>query len=105
MYRAVFRWRPIEGRAQEFIEVWLAGSDVIQASPGALGTRLFQRPDEPGVFYAMADWESAEARREAMAALEEAADPAYTTRRHLALLAEPEQIEQYELVAQSLPRL
>lgn len=47
---------------QEFIDHWREGSTILQEYPGALGTRMHPVRDEPRSFFAVAEWESQEAR-------------------------------------------
>ncbi len=58
----------------EYVEAWKNGSAIIQKQPGAQGTKLFRKFDEPRVLVAIANWESKEAREAAMKNLEKA-DP------------------------------
>ena len=48
-----------------FIDHWRAGSEIIQQYPGALGTHLHIVRDEPGSYFAVAEWES-QAHRDGM---------------------------------------
>jgi heme-degrading monooxygenase HmoA len=57
-------------RAEEYIEAWEAESEIIQRQPGARGTRLHRRIDQPDKFLAIATWESKELRDKALASLE-----------------------------------
>ena len=47
---------------QSFMANWRVGSTILQEQPGALGTHLHEVRDEPGSFFAVAEWESEEAR-------------------------------------------
>lgn len=63
MYRFVWKIKlnnPEE--KQKFIDHWKEGSTILQEYPGALGTDLHEVRDEPGSFFAVAEWESQEAR-------------------------------------------
>jgi heme-degrading monooxygenase HmoA len=63
MYRYVWKIKlnnPIE--KQSFIDHWRVGSTILQEYPGALGTHLHEVRGEPGSFFAVAEWESEEAR-------------------------------------------
>ncbi len=53
--------------AEQYADAWLRASEIIQRSPGALGTRLHRKIGEPGVLLAIATWES-KAVRDAMEA-------------------------------------
>ena len=68
MYRFVWKiklFKPEEEQA--FIDHWKRGSAILQEYPGALGTHLHRVKNEPGSFFAVAEWES-QAAREAMQA-------------------------------------
>ncbi|HDZ56236.1 MAG TPA: antibiotic biosynthesis monooxygenase [Pseudomonas xinjiangensis] len=47
---------------EEYAEAWVRASEVIQQTPGALGTRLHRKIGEPDVLLAIASWESKAAR-------------------------------------------
>ena len=53
--------------AEQYADAWLRASEIIQRSPGALGTRLHRKIGDPGVLLAIATWES-KAVRDAMEA-------------------------------------
>jgi quinol monooxygenase YgiN len=53
--------------AEQYADAWLRASEIIQRSPGALGTRLHRKIGNPGVLLAIATWES-KAVRDAMEA-------------------------------------
>jgi heme-degrading monooxygenase HmoA len=55
---------------EEYVAAWQHGSEIIQKSQGARGTRLYRKIGEPNKLIAIADWESKEARDKAMAGLE-----------------------------------
>lgn len=57
-------------RAEQYADAWLRASEIIQRSPGAMGTRLHRKIGDPTVLLAIATWES-KAVRDAM----EAAQP------------------------------
>lgn len=59
MYR--FKIKP--GREADFVESWSAVTVALRDTRGALGSRLHRSPD--GLWYAYAQWPSAEARRAA----------------------------------------
>lgn len=66
----VFKIRIKRGRTEaEYIKAWKNGSAIIQKQPGALGTRLYHKIDEPGTLIAIATWKSKEARDKAMRVL------------------------------------
>ena len=48
--------------AAQYADAWVKASRLIQQSPGARGTRLHQKIDEPGVLLAIAAWESKDIR-------------------------------------------
>lgn len=54
-------------RAEQYAAAWVRASELIQAAPGAQGTRLHRKIDHPEVLLAIATWESKHAR-EAMEA-------------------------------------
>ncbi len=54
---------------EDYSEVWKKGSAIIQKYPGAKGTRLFRKIGEPDILLAIAEWESKEARDNAMKSL------------------------------------
>lgn len=44
--------------AQQYADGWVRASTIIQQFPGAQGTRLHRKIDDPGVLLAIATWES-----------------------------------------------
>lgn len=63
MYRFIWKiklHKPEE--EQVFIDHWKTGSKILQEYPGALGTHLHRVRNEPGCLFAVAEWESQEAR-------------------------------------------
>ncbi len=48
--------------AEQYADAWVRASKIIQRAPGALGTRLHRKLDEPDVLLAIASWESKEQR-------------------------------------------
>jgi len=48
--------------AEDYAEAWVAASRLIQQAPGALGTRLHRKVDDPRTLLAIAGWESKAAR-------------------------------------------
>ena len=51
--------------ADHYAEAWIAASRIIQRAPGARGTRLHRKLDNPNVLLAIAEWDS-KAQRDAM---------------------------------------
>ena len=47
---------------EEYAEKWLIASEIMQRTPGALGTRLHRDMNDPDRLLAIASWESREAR-------------------------------------------
>ncbi|MEI6581768.1 MAG: antibiotic biosynthesis monooxygenase [bacterium] len=47
---------------QAFIDHWRESSKILQEYPGASGTHVHSVRDEPGCYFAVAEWESQEAR-------------------------------------------
>ena len=47
---------------QAFIDHWRESSTVLQEYPGAAGTHIHKVRNEPGCYFAVAEWESQEAR-------------------------------------------
>jgi heme-degrading monooxygenase HmoA len=48
--------------AEQYADAWVRASTIIQQSPGARGTRLHRRIDNPRILLAIASWESKEIR-------------------------------------------
>lgn len=68
----VFLIRVKEGQTvEEYVEAWKCASEVIQRMPGARGTRLHRAMGDPRTLLAIAEWESKDARDEAMAHLKQ----------------------------------
>lgn len=44
--------------AEQYAEAWVRASEIIQRAPGARGTRLHRKIDEPNVLLAIAEWDS-----------------------------------------------
>lgn len=62
----IFEVRIREGHsAEEYAEAWVQASEIIQRAPGARGTELHRKMDDPNVLIAIAHWDS-KARRDAM---------------------------------------
>jgi len=51
--------------AEEYADIWVRASEIIQQAPGARGTALHRKADDPNVLIAVAEWES-KADRDAM---------------------------------------
>jgi heme-degrading monooxygenase HmoA len=49
-------------RAEDYAATWVRASKLIQQSPGARGTRLHRKIEDPSVLLAIATWDSKEAR-------------------------------------------
>lgn len=66
MYRYIWKIKLNDpANEQAFIDHWRTGSQILQEYEGALGTHLHRVRDEPGSFFAVAEWES-QAARDAM---------------------------------------
>jgi heme-degrading monooxygenase HmoA len=68
--------------AEAYAAAWVRASELIQAAPGARGTRLHRKIGNPDVLLAIASWDS-KAARDAMEA-----NPAADVRRIIAAQAE-----------------
>lgn len=44
--------------AEEYADAWVRASEIIQQAPGARGTELHQKIDDPNALIAIASWES-----------------------------------------------
>jgi len=55
-------------RAEQYADAWLRASEIIQRSPGAMGTRLHRKIGDPNVLLAIATWESKAVRDQMEAA-------------------------------------
>jgi heme-degrading monooxygenase HmoA len=53
--------------AEEYADAWVRASKIIQQAPGARGTELHRKIDDPNVLIAIAHWDS-KADRDAMEA-------------------------------------
>ncbi len=51
--------------AEEYADAWVRASEIIQRAPGARGTKLHRKLDDPNVLIAIASWDS-KAQRDAM---------------------------------------
>jgi len=54
-------------QAEHYADAWLRASELIQQAPGALGTRLHRKLDDPNCLIAIAQWQS-KTQRDAMEA-------------------------------------
>ncbi|WHI44898.1 antibiotic biosynthesis monooxygenase [Microbulbifer sp. VAAF005] len=43
-------------KAEDYADAWLRASEIIQRSPGAMGTELHRKIDDPNVLIAIASW-------------------------------------------------
>lgn len=48
--------------AEQYADAWLRASAIIQRAPGALGTELHRKLDDPNALIAIAHWENKAAR-------------------------------------------
>ena len=48
--------------AEQYADAWVRSSKIIQKAPGACGTRLHRKIDDPNVLLAIATWESKDQR-------------------------------------------
>jgi heme-degrading monooxygenase HmoA len=48
--------------AEQYADAWVAASRIIQRAPGARGTKLHQKTDDPRILLAIASWDSKTAR-------------------------------------------
>jgi len=48
--------------AEDYAAAWVRASQLIQQAPGARGTRLHRKLDDPSVMIAIAQWDSKAAR-------------------------------------------
>ncbi|MBB3332148.1 quinol monooxygenase YgiN [Halomonas campaniensis] len=53
--------------AEDYADAWVRASELIQRAPGARGTELHRRIDDPQILIAIAHWDS-KASRDAMEA-------------------------------------
>ncbi len=51
--------------AEDYADAWVRASELIQQAPGARGTRLHRKLDDPSVLIAIAEWDS-KTERDAM---------------------------------------
>jgi heme-degrading monooxygenase HmoA len=63
MYRYIWKIKlDNPDREDEFIQHWKDGSTILQQFPGALGTHMHKVRGEEHSFFAVAEWESKDAR-------------------------------------------
>ena len=104
MYRITFRHHPKEGQEEAYIKQWQTGSDIIQTYLGARGTKLFRKVGESGFLYAMAEWDSKEARSSAVETIKrDRPDADYILKGHEEYLESHETIGEFECIAESNP--
>ena len=48
--------------AEEYADAWVRASKIIQSAPGARGTELHRKIDDPNVLIAIASWDSKTSR-------------------------------------------
>jgi heme-degrading monooxygenase HmoA len=48
--------------AEQYADIWVRVSEILQRAPGARGTRLHRRIGDPQTLLAIASWDSKEAR-------------------------------------------
>ncbi|WP_444929072.1 antibiotic biosynthesis monooxygenase family protein [Microbulbifer sp. SSSA002] len=61
-------------KAEDYADAWVRASKIIQRSPGALGTELHRKVDDPKVLIAIASWRSKKDRDAMQAAHSEKID-------------------------------
>ncbi|MBM3232237.1 hypothetical protein FJZ21_02575 [Candidatus Pacearchaeota archaeon] len=98
MYRVIFEHHPKKNQEKEFMIYWKKGSDIIQMQKGARGTKLFRSLKNPKVMYAMADWESKEARDKAIEKLSKREDAQFVLHGHEKYVSSHKVIAEGELV-------
>jgi len=64
-FAVLYRWRLHPGTEESFIMAWSRISELLQSERGSLGSRLHRGAD--GLWYAYAQWPSAQTREEAFA--------------------------------------
>ncbi len=104
MYRVIFEHHPKKGQEEDFIKQWQIGGDIIQTYPGARGTKLFRDKNKPEILYAMAEWESKEARDKAIETIHaEREDSEYVLQGHEQYVDSHETIIEGDCIAESNP--
>jgi Antibiotic biosynthesis monooxygenase len=64
-FAVIYRWRLKPGLEAQFVDAWTRITELYVAHRGGLGSRLHKGPDD--IWYAYAQWASAEARTAAFA--------------------------------------
>ena len=64
-FAVLYRWRLRAGAEESFIAAWTRITELLRDQRGGLGSRLHRGPE--GIWYAYAQWPSAEARQAAFA--------------------------------------
>lgn len=64
-FTVLYRWRLHDGQDQSFVAAWSRVTQLLKRDRGALGSRLHRGSD--GIWYAYAQWPTAEARETAFA--------------------------------------
>ena len=104
MYRIIFEHCPKPDQEVQFIAQWQWGSDIIQTYPGARGSKLFRMNGNPGRIYAMAEWDSKEARAAAVERIRrERTDADLVLRGHEKYLESHVTLGEFDCVAESHP--
>ena len=104
MYRIIFKHHPKKGQEEAYVKQWQKGSDVIQKQPGARGTKLFLNLNDPGFFYAMAEWESKDLRDKAIENIKNNnPDHEEILHKHTTFVDKTETLGEFELIAESNP--
>lgn len=69
MFIVLYRWRTKKGMEDQLVEAWTEVTDYIVKNYDSLGSRLHLGDD--GIWYAYAQWKSAEQRENAFAEMPE----------------------------------
>ncbi len=69
MFVMLYRWKLRLGKEEQFVEAWSEITDYFRREFDSLGSRLHRGDD--GLYYAFAQWKSAEDREKAFAESEE----------------------------------
>ena len=101
MYRIIFEHHPKEDQESDFIIAWKKGSDIIQSYPGARGTKLFRDVDNPTILYAIAEWESKEARDTIMPQIDKKLQELGIYNKHEEYVKEFKTLARMELISES----
>ena len=64
-FAVIYRWRLKPGMEAQFVAAWTRITELYVAERGGLGSRLHKGPDD--IWFAYAQWSSAEARAAAFA--------------------------------------